>query len=83
MILNFFDELAGYANHSVWIGKIKQGLVVQDTDFDGRGSKVLANRYGHIVAFARNPQNELTLVVRWDTGETYTAHPGNIKLLDI
>lgn len=81
MILNFFDELTGDADIPVWVAHIKPGMVVQDTTFVRHGTKVLMDKYGHIVGFARNPQNELTIMVRWDDGETHPAHPGNIKLL--
>lgn len=82
MILNFFDEL-GTGRVPVWIGAVELGMVVRATTFTEIGSKELAEKFGHIVGFARNPQNEVILEVKWDTGGTATVHPGNVQLLKV
>lgn len=82
MILHFFDEL-GTIGVPVWIGNVELGMVVRATTFSEIGSKELANKFGHILGFARNPQNEVILEVKWDDGETYTIHPGNVQLLKV
>lgn len=80
-ILNFFDEFAGDSGMPVWIGYVKTGMVVRATTFTEIGSKVLDDKFGHIVGFARNGQNEVLLEVKWDDGDTYPIHPGNVQLL--
>lgn len=77
-IVHFFDEMTGFSDHPVFIGQLKVGTVVQDTDFSEVGDKVPADKFGHIVGFGRNINDELNLIVEWDDGLTQHMHPGNV-----
>lgn len=81
--LNFFGEVSGYADHTVWIGQVRIGMVVQKVDKgeDHDPHPRLTDVYGHILGFSINPSNEIVLLVRWSDGETSNVHPANVKLL--
>ncbi len=81
-ILNFFNDSTKYADHSVHVGMVRVGMVVQDTTFrEGYPTeREPDDRFGHIVGFARNTSNELIVEVKWENGYTGPIHPSQVKL---
>ena len=50
-----------------------------------RGRVVAAKRdrgekYGHILRFTRNPENEINVIVLWEDGGESAIHPRNLAL---
>lgn len=80
MNLSFFNPSTSFADDICWVGHIRQGMVVQDTEFED-GTKTLIDRYGHITGFMRNITGELILAVLWQNSKEETVHPGNVMLL--
>ena len=81
--INFFDELTGQADNTVWIGNVVQGMVVRKVEYIyGKDpNSCLMDVYGHIVGFARaNGTNDILITVQWDYGSTHSVHPIYLKL---
>lgn len=81
----FFNEITGFSDHPVFVGDLKLGTVVQDTDFNEIGNKEPADRFGHIVGFGRlQLADELLIRVQWDDGspgEYEDMHPNHLILV--
>lgn len=80
MNLQFFDAVTGKSDNPVWIGHVRLGMVVQDTEFED-GVKTPIDRYGHITGFTRNILGGRILIVQWENGEDQNVHSGNVILL--
>lgn len=81
MNLTFFNESTGRSDDVVWVGHVRLGMVVRDTNFTD-GAKLPNDRYGHVTGFIKNLQGELLLEVKWADalGQTKPAHPANTIL---
>ena len=80
----FFNEITGFSDHPVFIGDLKLGTVVQDTDVNEIGDREPMDKYGHIVGFTRNSAGELNVRVQWDWdgGDIVrSVHPSNLILV--
>lgn len=84
-VVHFFNEITGFSDHPVFVGDLKLGTVVQDTDFNEIGNKEPADRFGHIVGFGRlHPTDEVSIRVQWDDGclgDHDVMHPNHLILV--
>jgi hypothetical protein len=84
-VVHFFNEITGFSDHPVFIGDLKLGTVVQDTELNEIGEREPSNQFGHIVGFGRGGAGEeLVVRVQWacsPRGEYDYIHPNHLILV--